>query len=331
MVQQVPFYIEEVYDGRQFTDNIGTVQRGMTNRKVLARFDKPFITEVKDYLVKAYPKMEGRVPVSVRINDLYISEHTDKHTETGYAAVVMDVITTQEGTPYITGTYGGNIESEGSDVTGAHPENIKKALNKCLAKYEVTPEEDKQRIAFDNSAPQKRIIGTPARGIYVSYLDMVNNTPKDDANFDVRAKDDKYYLINKTNSKKADDYYAFSDGETVYLNVSKYAGSKYYAKTERVADKYFIEHIAYDQNRMITLVAMYQLVGAFAAEKIAGDTTMPILVDCYSGQPFFLSNSEIKTLLEPYPDLLKQYKDSKKTSGDIKDVIIKYYTLHNGK
>jgi hypothetical protein len=55
------------------------------------------------------------------------------------------------------------------------------------------------------------------------------------------------------------------------------------------------------------------------------DTTMPMLVDCYSGQPIFLSNADIKTMLAPYPDLLKEYKDSKKAPADIKSVMGKYY------
>jgi len=323
---EVPFYIEEVYDGRQFTDNIGTVQKGIANRKVLARFEKDFLTEVKDYLLKAYPKIEGRVPISVRINDLYVSEYTAKSEETGYAAAVIDVIVKQDGVNYIAGTYGGNIENSAADVTAKHPERIRRALDKCLAKYEVTPEEDKTHIAFDNAATEKRELGKPVKGVYVSYLDMIRNTPKDDSGFSITNKDNKYYLVNNTNSQKADSYYAFSDGETVYLNVSKYAGEKYYAKTERIADKYYIEHVAYDQYRMAALVTMYQLVGAYLAESVVSDTTMPMLVDIYSGQPFFLSNGDIKKLLAPYPDLLKQYKDSKKTPQDIKTVITAYYS-----
>jgi len=32
----------------------------------------------------------------------------------------------------------------------------------------------------------------------------------------------------------------------------------------------------------------------------SGDGDVPMLLDGNSGQPFFLSNSEVKTLLEPY-------------------------------
>lgn len=56
-----------------------------------------------------------------------------------------------------------------------------------------------------------------------------------------------------------------------------------------------------------------------------GDVLM--LLDGNSGQPFFLSNSEVKTLLEQYPDLLQEYKKSKRENADVKDILIKYYAL----
>jgi hypothetical protein len=69
----MPFYVAGVFDGRQFTDNIGTVQKGIANRPVLTRFGKPFLEETTQYLTAAYPKKDGAYPVWVRINDLYIS------------------------------------------------------------------------------------------------------------------------------------------------------------------------------------------------------------------------------------------------------------------
>ena len=41
----VNFYVDKVYDGRQFTENIGTVQKSIFNAKYLANFEKPFEVE----------------------------------------------------------------------------------------------------------------------------------------------------------------------------------------------------------------------------------------------------------------------------------------------
>jgi len=321
------FYVAGVFDGRQFTDNIGTVQKGIANRPVLARFEKPFLEETTQYLTAAYPKKEGLYPVWVRINDLYVSEYTDKNEETGYASVVMDVMTKKNDNLYIEGTYGGNIEGTGMDVTRKHNVRIRQAFNKCLGLYEVTLPEDKTMEVFTEENTKREIPVKPAMGVYRSYLDMVKNKPLANDTYYLKQDKDKYYIINRTNSQKCSNFYAYSDGETVYLNVTKYANEKYYAKTERIADKYYIEKVAYDQFKAISQVAMFQLFGYYGGAVIIDDISMPMLADCYSGQPFFLSKSGIKTLLAPQPQLLDEYKKSKKTPEDIKRIVTKYYEL----
>jgi len=326
------FYVAGVYDGRQFTDNIGTVQKGITNHPVLANFEKPFIDELTQYLTAAYPKRDDTYPVWVRINDLYVSEYTDRDEETGFASAVMDVMIKKGDSLFIEGTFGGNVESTGMDVTKKHPYRIKQALNKCLGLYEVALPEDRQHEPFTEDKTQREIPVKPAEGIYSSYLDMVKNKPLGTNYYLQQDKKDssRYYVINRTNSMRCDNYYAYSDGENVYLNVARYTHEKYYAKTERIANKYFIDNLAYDQKRAITQMAMYHIAG-IAGWLANSDVKMPLLVDCYSGQPFFLSNNGIKTLLEPEPQLLSEYKKSRKTPEDIKAVITKYYGLHSGK
>lgn len=316
------FYVAGVFDGRQFTDNIGTVQKGIANRPVLARFEKPFLEETTQYLIAAYPKKEGYYPVWVRINDLYVSEYTDKNEETGYASVVMDVMTKKNDTLYIEGTFGGNIEGTGMDVTKKHAMRIRQALNKCLGLYEVALPEDKTHEVFTEENVKREVPLKPAKGVYSSYLDMVKGSPLKNGTYYLKQDKDKYYIINKLNSQKCGNFYAYSDGENVYLNVSKLAKENYYAKTERVGNKYYIDNVAYNQYRAGLQVAMYMAGGYVAGSMV--ETTMPLLVDCYSGQPFFLSNGAIKTMLEPYPLLLQEYKKSKKQPDDIKHIVIKY-------
>lgn len=319
------YYVENVYDGRQFKENIGTVQKGAFNTKMLARFEKPFEQEIKDYLVKVLPKNENTKPISLRINDLFVSELTEAVSETGFASVIADVIVNIEGQDYIVGTVAANVESSGMDVTGKHDDRIKLALQKCIARFEIMPEDEFTKVTFNANEPiVKREAGKAPKGIYVSYTDMLKGKPIDDANYYLKADGNKYYLINNVTSKKAEYYYAYSDGETVYLNVSKYATEKFYAKTEMIAGKYFIEDVVYNANNTAMMTVMFGIMGTLMS---SGETHVPMLIDGDSGQPFFLSNSEVKTLLSPYPDLLKQYKKSKRTTGDVKTALIKYYAL----
>ncbi|MFV8377238.1 hypothetical protein [Flavobacterium sp. LB3R33] len=93
------------YDGRHFKENIGTVQKGGFNRKVLANFEKPLLEEFSDYLSIICPKQENKPKISIRINDLYVSELTRAMSETGYATLAIDVIESKEGVDYVIGLY----------------------------------------------------------------------------------------------------------------------------------------------------------------------------------------------------------------------------------
>jgi hypothetical protein len=70
------FYIDNVLDGRQFKENVGTVQKGAFNRKVLANFETSLVEEFSNYLEVICPKDENKAKISIRINDLYVSELT---------------------------------------------------------------------------------------------------------------------------------------------------------------------------------------------------------------------------------------------------------------
>ena len=319
------FYVEKVYDGRQFKENIGTVQKGAFNAKVLANFEKPFTDELYDYLTVVCPIQENKKKISIRINDLYVSELTRSFSETGYATIVLDVMEQKNGINYIVGTYSSSVESNGMDVTNKHDERLKKALQNCLIDYSKTDKNNMSSILFDsNQNVDRTIVATPLKGIYLTYVDVLNNKPLDDSNFSISNKYDRFFLTNNLTKLEELNYYGFSDGKDFFINVSKYARDRYYAKTEIIGNKYYIENVLYNPNNAIAMGAMFGLIGV-AIASAASDSSVPMLIDCYSGQPSFLSNGEIKTMLLPYPDLFKEYKGSKKNNDDKKNILKKYF------
>lgn len=68
------FYIEKIYDGRQVKENIGTVYVSLFNSKVSANFEKPLTDELQSLLAVLYPKKESKRAISIRINELYVTE-----------------------------------------------------------------------------------------------------------------------------------------------------------------------------------------------------------------------------------------------------------------
>ena len=215
------FYVDNVIDGRQFKENVGTVQKGAFNRKVLANFETSLVEELKNYLEVICPKDENKAKISIRINDLYVSELTRAFSETGYSTIVVDIIEIKEGKSYIVGTYNASTESNGMDVTNKHDERIKTVVLQCLNDYVKTPDKDKTAIIVESmgSFEGKKVLGVPNKGIYLSYSDVLHGKPIDYNNFEISNKYDKFYLLNKSSNVKEMNYYGFSDGETFYINV----------------------------------------------------------------------------------------------------------------
>ncbi|WP_414000060.1 DUF6563 family protein [Flavobacterium sp. W1B] len=320
------FYVENVYDGRQFKENIGTVQKGAFNKKVLANFGKSLEVELLDYLSVICPNQEGKHKISIRIIDVYVSELTRAMSETGYATLVLDVIKEKDGVNYVVGTFSAFTESNGMDVTNKHDDRLKKVLQDCLADYVESGDNNMIASVFDkDQVVSGRLVNVmPLKGIYRTYSDVFNNKPIADDDFEIRSKKNRYYLINKKSNIEEGNFYGFSDGQDFYINVSKYANEKHYLKTEIIADKYYIEDVLYNPNNTIAMGAMFGLIGV-AVASATSQASVPMMIDCYSGQPLFLSNAELKTMLSTHPSLLNEYKDGKKTNDEIKNILKKYY------
>lgn len=316
------FSISKVYDGRQFKENIGIVQKGPFNKKVLANFEKPLEEEILKYLSVILPSAKKNIVI--RINDLYVSEYTKAFSEVGFATIVLDIIEQKDSLNYIVGTYSYTAEGNGMDVTGKHDMRLKEALVQIMTEYKNTSADKKIQIVFDANQviTNRNLVATPKKGIYLTFADVLNEKPFTE-DFDFTNRKEKFYVLDAYGKDKS-NYFGFSDGENFYINVSKYANGKFYAKTSILGNKYFVEDVAYDPNNAVVAGAMFGIVGVLVASS-AGSGDVPMLIDCYSGQPIFLSNSEIKTLLKPQPGLYKEYKESKKTNQDIKNIIEKYY------
>ena len=155
---------------------------------------------------------------------------------------------------------------------------------KCIAKYEILRDDEKVAIPFDNETPvQQTVPIVPAKGVYISFADVLRNTPKEDPGFSLLAESDKYYIFNGYTNTKAEDYYGYSDGETLYLNVSKYARKKYYAKTERMGNKYFMKDVAIDHENAVAMSAMFGVIGSLIITSV-NDASLSMLVDCNTWQ-----------------------------------------------
>ncbi|UPT69357.1 MAG: hypothetical protein M0D53_08990 [Flavobacterium sp. JAD_PAG50586_2] len=246
------FYVENVYDGRQVKENIGTVYVSLFNSKVSADFEKPFVEEVQSLMSVLYPKSENKKEISIRINELYVTEKnadTDNNyvkKQTGSATVVLDVIEKNEdGRLYITGTFFSTQENTRSDVTKKQAGLITEAIRNSFENYKNSKNIYKTPILFTleesvNSTNSKTEIQT---GIYLNYKDVLNGHFLSLDDYTITKYKEGFCLLNNATGRVETGFYGFSDGKNFYINLFRFSEVKYYLKAEIMGENYFIDEV----------------------------------------------------------------------------------------
>jgi hypothetical protein len=321
------FYIEKIYDGRQIKDNVGTVQKSVFNKKVLAVMERPLTEELQKYLAICFPKEEGKKGLSIRVNEFYVSEHTTANSETGYATAVFDVIEKIDGVEYIVGSFSSTISENGFDVTSGHEQRLIKAINSCFASYKNSNKKAELKIVFDSNK-KLEMESSPIynKGIYLNYADVFSNISPALDNYTITKYKDMYCLLNNITGKIETGFFGFNDGKNIYINLFHYSTVNVYAKTEIMGIYYFIDEVPSDTFDYSGLRELFGLAGVFLFPDLT-EPKLPLLIDRFTGSPVFLTNSYMVNLLSPNAVLLKEYKRTQRTSEDKKRMYKKYFGL----
>lgn len=130
------FYIKKVLDGRSDRSNIGFIQAGVTNYQVPACLDGNLVEVLQTYFNLSFPVDNGKTPIIIVIDRLRISEREQFSGEYARAEIKMEFFKTVDskvGKVFATETFS-DIRSSW-DVTKYHEENIRNAIEKCLASF----------------------------------------------------------------------------------------------------------------------------------------------------------------------------------------------------
>lgn len=310
--KDVNFYVENVIDNRFSKTYLGIVQIGIYNARMPLAFEEDFSTEIQDYLNLAFPKKPGLIPITIRINDLIISEDTQVIKEQGRAQVQLDVLKFIDKNTYdLLGRYSAISTKNTLDATGSHPSRIKAALMECLLSFHKENPDFAigERLNLKNFNGQAPILSeSPKPGFFYSFFELQNNRPVEDDGVkstipQKREKTEKSILVDE-NDKNA-NYAAYFDGNNFFINSNLYFDEAYFIKTYRV-DHFLLF------NEMF-----FPGEGHASALNLAtGRSGMPflkerncILFDLATGKFHIISRDKMKMLLdENYPDLYKRYK-----------------------
>jgi hypothetical protein len=306
-VEDVNFYIADIIDNRVYTDNIGIAQKGVFNKKVLSKFESAFKDELIGYLQTVFPKNEAKVPLVLRINQLLISENTGAFKETGKAIVNLDVLYLKDGEYYFLDSFSSIREKNSMDVTRKHDDRIRAVLKECLMLYNSKPFSDYALRPVSLEKPDTPVVlnETINKGFFRTFLEFYNNESFIDSTITFkknRHRPDKLFLQDRVHKKAL--YYAYSDGENVFLNAANYSGEKHFVKT-KAFDRYLLFNDAFVHQDKVGAVSMaFGVLGVLASNQRTN-----VLLDLYSGQYYILNARKIKALTkENYPHLYKMYK-----------------------
>ncbi len=320
-------YIDEVFDGRQYKENIGTIVKGAFDQKVFVNFETSLEHDLNAYFDKVYPKDESKRPISVRISELNVSEITTSQDEPGYASIVMDVIENIDGMPYLIGRYYASQKRDGRIKARKQDDRIKESLKNCIDQYLAADPALKLKVPFE-AKPEicSSLSSEIKKGVYWNYSDFINNKPHDSTDYAVTSSNKKFFLRHKKSGLPMNDFYAFSDGTDVFYNLSKYSLDRHYAKVDIVKSKIITDEVTFTEHSSVMWGAMFGILGVLIADATSESTSkIPMVIDGVTGIPIFLTDSTVRNLLKPYPDLFKSYKNGRRTSFEKKHWIKKMY------
>lgn len=322
------FYINKIYDGRQFKEDIGIAQKSIGNSKTPVSFKSPFVDELGSFLAVVYPKKEGKKGISIRINELYVSEVTTSNKETGFATVVLDIIDSSKGKDYIIGTYASVVSGVSGDVTAKHDERLILAIENCFDDYKKSGVGYKIAMEFNSKEvlDSTKVLGIVRKGVYLNYMDVSNGKALDFDDYSITKYQEGNCLLNNNSGMVETKFFGFSDGLSFYINSSRYSTVRYYFRTEIVGDYYFVNEVRCNAIDFSAIRSSFGLLGMLLTPD-ASELSVPLLLDRVTGAPIFLTNKYMVNMLSSDKELLKEYRKTERTVVDKKRFYKKYFNI----
>ncbi len=312
------FYIKGIWDNRLFKENIGFVQKGLGNRKVIADFDGAFSAVLSDYMLQEYPpKIDEQTPIELVVQNFWISEATGAMSESGRADMTVVFCQKNEnGDLNALFTFQEYIENGGMDVTAGHPKRIRKLLNKALLEFQKSdwkslkqPELFRfQRLDSTNnilSATIKR------KGGYRTFQEFFNNTPTDTTTvFSIEPIDENRVNINDPNkASRRLKLYGYCDGENIFINSNNYSyDQSHYAKIMTLGRYSLVKDKTFSTSTSTAMTVAFGLVGYLVSTGMK--SKVEAVIDTKTGLASPLSYDVLRNILTPFPQYLQAYNNA---------------------
>ncbi|MEQ8704328.1 MAG: hypothetical protein RIC19_10435 [Phaeodactylibacter sp.] len=296
-IMESGFYIAEIRDERNFTANLGIVNRGLD-----CDIKRPLIAE-SDFFSNLKSRMNGWLmhdaeaePVVLHIRQLYLWEDLRRELDDGEGFIRLDLLFEAPGKP----TQNITVTLSGDQLTVAkgHSPRMEDAFFHCLQRYQERWENSDFREIEEESLAD----AWSGRGLQTisNFLDLrqgrMNTFPGKLKRVQVIGRLERYRLRNREQSERY-NFYALQEGNELFIRGNAYpGGADYYT---RVLEK----------GRYLFLIdrVHFPMKSTFVDAGIPSGKIVGILIDMKTGMPQIVTDELIAEVLKPYPDLKKQY------------------------
>jgi hypothetical protein len=322
-LKNIRFFCLEVLDARTNKENIGFP---IGNANAVAQFEGSFVGHLKSTFDKILPQEEGKLGLVIIIRDLEISEKIEYSGKLGFCRVEIEFAKRVDTILYSLGVFDAHIIAKGTDITSGHEKRILLVLEECFRQLDETNWENAKEFIIED-IHHKMVYdykSIPPKGAYLSYLQMARGIPTDSVELKIKqfnaSKKNPTYSI-KINKKDSPNQVLFvSDGENIYLRLDKY---------QFVKSRFYGKYI-YFQGKLPSLIDPCMgvsfdlatgLLGAALVSVGNSSSVAGIILETETGQLKGLTDYYIVSITKPYPEILKEYRASKRNLEAKENVI----------
>lgn len=314
------FLFNEIIDKRFVIDNIGYVQKGLTNRKVLANLKGDFEETVGDFIGEMINPRDASKVLSCIIHEFNVSEVTTFSTEAGICRITIEIAKKVDSVYYSLGSFYAEIEERKLDATGSHSDRISSALFNCIAQFAQSEWEKQEGYEIDlkNYSPNCNLENIPSPGLYSSLNRLCSNQALDTFINELNPIDynkaERYrYVPTKSLEREKRSVMYISDGIDIYMHASRYSYDSYFIKAEAYGKfLYFEDHLS-------------NVAGLAEASPVTALLTTAkrgIILDTTNGKIAVLTNNFLRELLADNPKIYNAYLESEQKTEDKKRAIL---------
>lgn len=217
-------------------------------------------------------------------------------------------------------------EKNSVDVTAKHDDRIRGILKECLMLFNSTNWRVVEPILIDleKKGQSKVLVENYKEGFYYSLLELYNNKTIIDRAYSVderKSNGDKLFLKSDEQGKAM--YFAYSDGDDLYLNAAIYSADRHYIKTYKFDEFVLFNDVFVNDDKVMGWSYALGLLG-----QLVSTENQNVLMDLNTGEIFTLSKKKMKLILgKKYPKLLKQYYNNSKDVNEVLNIL--NYVLEN--